>query len=154
MKNSIEILRAHGLSKTKVRKKVLDLFLNSKCALSFSAIESSFEKLDRTTLYRTLKTFQSKGIIHRAMDNTSQPKFALCKTTCGEGSQLPNHAHFHCTSCENTYCLDDIPLPEIPNPDRVHSIREIYLILAGTCPKCQSGGEEPGSQIENHNPVE
>lgn len=136
MDSSIEILKANGLSKTKVRKKVLDLFLQSNNALSLSAIESSFEKLNRTTLYRTLKTFQGKGIIHKAVDGTSHPKFALCKEQYEEEHRRENHAHFHCISCENTICLDHLPITDIPSLAKGYRIQEANLILSGTCPVC------------------
>ena len=136
MRNSIEILQSHSLRKTNIRKKILDLFLQSTYALSLSAIESSFEKLDRTTLYRTLKTFEKKGIIHRAVDGTNHPKFALCKTTYGLEDQQAHHAHFHCTSCENTICLNHLRVPNLPNLDKIYRIHEVQYIIFGICPDC------------------
>ncbi len=137
MDKSAAILEANGLSKTAVRKKVLDLFLESNNALSLSAIEASFGKLNRITLYRTLKTFQSKGIIHKAIDGTNHPKFAMCKAQCEEGDHQDNHAHFHCTTCEKTICLDDLPTPSIPNLSEGYVIQEANLILSGICPECR-----------------
>ncbi len=137
MNRSIEILESHGLSKTEVRKKILDLFLQSDNALSLSAIGSSFEKLDRTTLYRTLKIFERKGIIHKAIDGTTHPKYAMCKAECNEGRHHNKHAHFHCTSCENTFCLDHLPIPTIPNFPKGHIIQDTNLILSGICPDCR-----------------
>lgn len=136
MESSIEILKANGLSNTKIRKKILDLFLNSNNALSLSAIESSFEKLDRITLYRTLKAFESKGIIHKAIDGTNRPKFALGKALYDKNGYQRNHAHFHCTVCESTICLSHLPTPSLPNLDAGYHIQETNLILTGTCPDC------------------
>ena len=137
MDSSIEILEANGLSKTEIRKKVLDLFLESEVALSLSAIESSFEKLDRTTLYRILKAFQSKGIIHKAVDGTHHPKYAIGKVQCDEEHHEDDHAHFHCNSCEKTVCLNHLPIPKIPNLAKGYRIQEMNLILSGTCPDCR-----------------
>ncbi len=134
---STAILKANGLRKTEVRKKILDLFLDSKNALSLSAIESSFEKLDRITLYRTLKTFEGKGIIHKAIDGTNHPKYAMCKAQCDEEHHQDNHAHFHCTSCQKTICLNHLPTPNISNlAKKGYNIQETNLILSGTCPDC------------------
>ena len=137
MGSSIEILKANNLRKTEIRKKILDLFLQSDNALSLARIESSFERLDRTTLYRTLKTFETNRIIHKAVDGTNHPKFAICKSQLGEGRQHDNHAHFHCTSCEKTICLHHLPVPEIPNLDEIYRIRQMDLILSGICPDCR-----------------
>ena len=137
METSVDILKANGLSKTEVRKRVLELFLKSNNALSLSAIESSFDKLDRITLYRTLKTFEGKGIIHKAVDGTKHPKYALCEAQCDEDHHHDNHAHFHCTSCEKTLCLDHVPVPNIPNLAKGYTVRETNLILSGTCSECK-----------------
>ncbi|MEM7299194.1 MAG: transcriptional repressor [Bacteroidota bacterium] len=139
MDESLKILEANGLSRTEVRKKILDLFLRSEIALSLSAIESSFEKLDRITLYRTLKTFEGKGIIHKAIDGTNRPKFAICKAPYAEGHHHDNHAHFHCTSCEKTVCLDHLPTPGFPKLDKGYQIQEMNVIFSGTCPECSAG---------------
>ena len=136
MDKSIEILKANGLSNTEVRKKVLDLFLHSNIALSLPAIKSSFEKLDRSTLYRVLKAFEEKGIIHKAVDGTNHPKYAICKAQYNEEGHQGNHAHFHCTSCEKTVCLIHIPITNIPNLANGYQVKETNLILSGTCPNC------------------
>ena len=94
MEETLRILTANKLSKTEVRKKVLSLFISSDNALSLQEIESSFEKIDRITLYRTLKTFESKGIIHKAIDGTNHPKYAMCEESCDEHNHNDNHAHF------------------------------------------------------------
>ena len=138
MEESIRILKANRLSKTEVRKKILELFMQSDIALSLPEIESSFEKIDRITLYRTLKTFESKGIIHKAIDGTNHPKYAMCSGHCDEHSHHDNHAHFHCTACEKTICLDHVLTPNIPNLPAGYSVNETNLILSGVCIDCQN----------------
>ena len=141
MRDSIQILEANGLSKTKVRKRVLELFLDSEVALSLPDITEALQQskeLDRITLYRTLKAFEEKGIIHKAVDGTQHPKYAMCEADCSEHSHHDNHAHFHCTACDTTICLDDVPTPTIPNVPSGYAIAETTLILAGTCSKCSA----------------
>ncbi len=136
MKESIQILKSNGLSKTEVRKKVLELFIDSEVALSLPDIESSFDKLDRITLYRTLKTFENKGIIHKAIDGTNHPKYAMCEEDCDEHHHKDNHAHFHCTACNKTICLEEVPTPNIPNIPTGYTVQETTLILSGICDNC------------------
>jgi Fur family ferric uptake transcriptional regulator len=134
--NCIQILEENGLSKTEVRKKVLNLFLDSACALSLSDIEAAFSKIDRITLYRTLKTFENKGIIHKAVDGTHHPKYAICEPSCNEHKHEDDHAHFHCLSCGKTVCFEHVPNPAIPEVLNGYVIEEATLILSGTCTEC------------------
>ena len=136
MSESLQILKDNNLSKTEIRTKILDLFIQSNNALSLSDIESSFEKIDRITLYRTLKTFEGKGIIHKALDGTNHPKYAMCVDQCNEHFHQDNHAHFHCTTCEKTICLENIPTPTVPNLPNGFHITETNLIISGTCSSC------------------
>lgn len=137
MDQRIKILKSNGLSKTEARLKVLELFLESATALSLQKIESSIEKIDRITLYRTLKSFESKGIIHKAVDGTNHPKYAMCESTCTEHHHHDNHAHFHCTNCEKTICLEEVPTPNIPSLPEGLTIKETNLILSGICSTCR-----------------
>ena len=68
MKEVIQKLEQSNLRKTAIRKEVLQLFLKAKGnALSSRDIESQLENPDRITLYRTLRTFEEKGLIHRPL---------------------------------------------------------------------------------------
>lgn len=136
MKKSGKILKQNGLSRTEVRVKVLELFLESDNALSLPDIESAFDKLDRITLYRTLKAFETKGIIHKAIDGTNHPKYAMCEANCDEHNHQDNHAHFHCMKCEKTICLENVPTPNSPNIPEGYQVQETNLILSGVCTEC------------------
>ena len=130
-----EILLRGGLRKTPVRLLVLRLLLSHQEALSSHRLEEGLPEVDRVTLYRTLRTFEQKGIIHQAIDGTHSQKFALCTGACTEFHHYDRHAHFHCSACGKTICLDDIPqpLPETPKGFIVHSA---HLVLTGSCPDC------------------
>jgi Fe2+ or Zn2+ uptake regulation protein len=45
--------------------------------LSLSEIENQFENADRITIYRTLKTFEEKGIVHSIQENNTTKISAL-----------------------------------------------------------------------------
>lgn len=135
MEKVIALLRAHDLRKTLVRVQVLEVFLNATEALSSSIIEQKFEKIDRITLYRTLKTFEEKGIIHKAIDGSDKVKYALCHSGCDANHHHDNHAHFHCDDCGRTYCLDTIEAPSI-NAPKGFKLGSTHLVLEGTCERC------------------
>lgn len=129
------LLRKSGLRITQTRLEILERFLEQNTALSQQYFDAQFDKLDRITLYRTLKTFEKKGLIHRTIDGTDVPKFALCSDGCEEHRHRDHHAHFHCVQCGHTYCLDERPFstPSLPEGFRV---LESHLVIQGTCGNC------------------
>jgi Fur family ferric uptake transcriptional regulator len=129
------LLKKHGLRVTQTRLEVLNLFLSEKVAVSNQDIESQLPGLDRITLYRTLKSFENKGVIHKAVDGTETPKFALCHEECTEASHHHHHVHFHCEKCENTFCVDTIQIPTIRSP-KGYEVHSTDVILNGLCEKC------------------
>ena len=139
MTESIQILSQFQLSKTASRIKILDLFISQPETISLPDIEESFPDLDRITVYRTLKVFEHKGIIHRAIDGTTHPKYALCAAGCSEHRHQDNHAHFHCVSCAKTVCVDEIDLPQIKKLPSGFKLLDSHLILNGECADCSGG---------------
>ena len=82
-----DILHRRQLSSTESRRKILSLFLNSHDALTHGDIEREVgDKYDRVTIYRTLQTFEEKGIVHTIPTADNAVLYALCKD-CEEGHQ-------------------------------------------------------------------
>lgn len=104
-------------------------------ALSKQDIEKYFENLDRVTLYRTLITFERKGLIHQAMDGSGTAKYALCAEACTEHQHHDEHAHFHCFACGETICLEGNISPQVTVP-KGYVIRQAHLVLEGRCEAC------------------
>jgi len=127
-------LRTQDVKPTAMRILVLRALLNSRSAMSLSDIEQQFDQADRTTLYRTLKTFESKKIIHKIDDGTNAPKFAVCVEGC-ECNPEDLHIHFHCTNCEETYCLNNISIPIIELPKQF-TLSQINMVVKGLCDDC------------------
>ncbi|MEP0710878.1 transcriptional repressor [Algoriphagus sp.] len=67
---------------TAMRLLVLKTLQKQIAAVSLQDLEAAFEKADRITLYRTLKTFEEKGLIHSIEDGTGITKYALCEEGC------------------------------------------------------------------------
>lgn len=127
-------LRTQDVKPTAMRILVLRTLLNSRSAMSLSDIEQQFDQADRTTLYRTLKTFESKKMIHKIDDGTNAPKFAVCVEGC-ECNPEDLHIHFHCTNCEETYCLNNISIPTIELPNQF-TLNQINMVVKGLCDDC------------------
>ena len=138
MQDILQILSNHKLRNTTIRREMLSLFLASSHALSHSHIESSLvSSFDRVTLYRTLKTFEEKGLIHRIANDTDTIQYALCKEDCHEHDHkhADNHAHFRCEQCLHTFCLEEVSIPQLPIPKGFEA-HEFQLLVVGVCEQC------------------
>ena len=127
-------LQAHNLRSTPVRRSVLELISKRGVALASSELEKA-TKADRITVYRTLRTFESSGILHRVQDATGVDKYALCGGACSVAGHHHTHAHFHCTSCEKTSCLNEVKIEAQVLP-KGYQINESQLTYSGICPSC------------------
>lgn len=129
-------LQNKKLRPTAMRLLVLEALLEQKTATSLSDLEKSFEKSDRVTLFRTLKTFQENGLVHGIDDGTGVPKYALCEEGCECDIKTDLHVHFHCRICNETFCLPKYKIPEIDLPEEFRP-EEANLVVKGICGKCR-----------------
>jgi Fur family ferric uptake transcriptional regulator len=128
-------LKSRNIKPTAMRELVLKVLSEQNTAISLANLEQKFEKADRATLYRTLKTFEEGKLIHSIDDGTGSVKYALCKETC-QCSPEDLHVHFLCTRCHKTYCLDDIAIPSISLPV-YFQIETINMVVKGICANCK-----------------
>lgn len=130
------ILEKHRLRHTDSRVAVLEFFRKNTFALSHGDLENTLAgRFDRVTLYRTLKTFLEKGIIHKVLDDEGTPKYALCSSQCEEHTHHHNHVHFKCKTCGYTQCLNDVIIPTISLPKGFEA-KEFNLLIQGLCKNC------------------
>lgn len=104
-------------------------------AVALTDIENAFAKADRTTLYRTLKTFEENGIVHQIEDGTGVSKYALCEAGCNCEIEQDLHLHFYCSNCNETVCLTEHKIPNINLPNG-YIAEDANLVLKGICEKC------------------
>ena len=82
------------LRSTPCRLDVLSSFQAVDFALSQGDIEQKLsEQYDRVTIYRTLKTFLSSGLLHKVLDDNGGVKYALCKELCHQGDHPVSYTH-------------------------------------------------------------
>jgi len=125
------------INPTAMRLLVLDSLLKQSSAISLTDIEKNLETADRITIYRTLKTFAEKGLIHVIDDGTGSPKYALCPDDCDANQHHDLHVHFYCISCKETFCLPNSKIPEVALPDNF-AATEMNLVVKGVCSKCKN----------------
>jgi Fur family ferric uptake transcriptional regulator len=136
MKNETDrLLETHGIRVTAMRLLIYKFLVEKQVAVSLSDIENNFEKADRTTLYRTIKTFEEKGIVHQIDDGSSITKYALCEKGCNCEIETDLHLHFHCNNCNETVCLTEHKIPQIKVPKGFVS-ENVNLVVKGICDKC------------------
>jgi Fur family transcriptional regulator, ferric uptake regulator len=136
MENRIEnILKENKVKPTAMRLLVLQYMLKKEVAVSLTTIENFFERSDRTTLFRTLKTFATHEIVHKINDGTGVTKYALCEKDCRCTVEKDLHVHFHCNICDETICFPKNKIPHIELPIN-YIAEEINLVVSGVCEKC------------------
>lgn len=132
---SDRLLKNFKMRSTPSRQEILDLFLQRDYALSHGDIDKSISNsLDRVTVYRTLKTFLDKGLIHKVLDDEGSLKYALCNDACTTKGHHHDHVHFKCTKCGQTSCLNvEIPGVRLPKGFKTE---EMNLLIQGVCDRC------------------
>lgn len=131
------ILNAKDIAPTAMRILVLQYLQQQTAAVSLQQLEQHFHLSDRTTLYRTLKTFEEKGLAHTIHDGSDAAKYALCAEACKAGDHYDLHLHFYCYACRQTYCLPRHKVPDITAPAGFE-IKELNLVAKGVCDRCSA----------------
>tara|TARA_B100001109_G_C18859881_1_gene473459 strand:- start:1285 stop:1698 length:414 start_codon:yes stop_codon:yes gene_type:complete len=127
-------LTTKNIKPTSMRLLVLKQLVESKSAVSLSELENNFDKVDKVTLYRTLKTFEEKKLIHSIVDGSRAVKYALCEENC-ECEPQDQHVHFHCEKCEETYCLTNTKIPSLNIPVAFQA-KSVNMVYKGICTNC------------------
>lgn len=125
----------NNVKPTAMRLLILQFLLSKKVAVSLTNIEDYFDNSDRTTLYRTLKTFVESSIAHQIDDGTGITKYALCEEHCTCELETDLHLHFHCNNCNETVCLTEYKIPHINLPEG-YVAANANLVVKGICDKC------------------
>ncbi|WP_421943673.1 Fur family transcriptional regulator [Pedobacter sp.] len=130
------LLIKNGLKRTGPRLQVLDILSSRDSATSQPYLEQVMGKVvDRVTLYRVLKAFEEKGIIHKVLDNHGTANYAICSEGCSAHEHHDEHVHFNCNNCQKVYCLDSIKIPAF-NVPKGFKVENLNLIASGICASC------------------
>lgn len=135
MKKVEKILHNKNVRPTAMRLLVYRTLTENQSAISLTDLENHLQTADRTTLYRTIKTFEEQGVVHPIEDGTGVTKYALCTAYCNAEEHKDLHLHFHCSVCEETTCLTDYSIPQISLP-KGYIARDVNFTVSGVCKKC------------------
>lgn len=132
------MLKSHGLRVTLPRKEVLKIFDKYEKALSYQELKTELpQEFDRVTIYRTLKSFEEKGLIHTVSDLNGEINYAICQHDEHDHCKALNHmhGHFKCKLCDELTCLEEQSITE-PTVPKGSIIESIHVLIQGTCQKC------------------
>ncbi|WP_299214312.1 transcriptional repressor [uncultured Dokdonia sp.] len=128
-------LNDHEVRPTAMRILIYKHLAQKDNAQALLDIETAFAKAERSTIFRTLKTFEENGIVHQIEDGTGITKYALCEPGCNCEIDQDLHLHFHCSNCDETVCLTEHKIPHINLPDK-YIAEDVNLVVTGICEKC------------------
>jgi len=135
-------LQEKKIRPTAMRLLVYNILKEAKGAIALTDIEtviltnSSLEiPVDRTTIYRTVKTFEKKGVAHAIEQGNGVMAYALCQSNCQENHHRDQHLHFYCERCKKTSCLRDQQIPNVSLPNG-YEIHDLNFIAKGICDQC------------------
>ncbi|MBC8295874.1 MAG: transcriptional repressor [Pelagibacterales bacterium] len=135
--NSKLILSKNDISRTKFRTDLLNLFYTSKKSVSIEDVLKHFDySINKVTVYRSLESFENKGLIHKVPDSNNLKRYSLCREEeCSPSTHNHNHGHFICYDCNQTFCMQEIKFPDIKSVKGFY-IQELKLTLEGYCQDC------------------
>ncbi len=129
-----DLLNLAKLRRTNPRVAILGVLLDTDKPLTQDQISTELggDAPDKVTIYRTLESFISTGLVHRAFLQKRTWHFELAGN-CTEGQC---HPHFTCTSCGDTHCFTGVSMPMAKSPEKGFVIGHQRIQLEGYCPKC------------------
>ena len=132
-KASEELVQQHGIRPTANRIMIVRALAGAGQPLSMIDLENKLLTIDKSGIYRSLVLFRQKGLVYALEDGSGEMKYEFCRGKNEEESD--RHVHFFCEQCRQTYCMEEIAIPEVTLREGflVHSIN--YMVK-GLCPQC------------------
>ena len=131
-----DFLAGHGIRPTANRILIAEALLEADRPLGLTDLEDILETIDKSNIFRTLSLFREKHAVHVMEDGGDSVKYEICHSPGEEDEDL--HAHFFCTSCHRTFCLEEIPVPMVELPEGF-SPESVNFMIKGVCPNCNRG---------------
>ncbi len=128
-------IRAAGERLTAPRAAVLETLLGARRALTHHEIEAALAPrlaVDRVTVYRVLDWLVELGLAHRIAGEDRTWRFLA-----SQGEEHAAHAHFMCSRCGRTICLDGVAVPPAVKVPRGFEPSRVELNVKGVCAACR-----------------
>ena len=139
-KDYLALLAKREIRPTAIRILVLQAMLKAGRSVSLLDLENMLDTVDKSSIFRAITLFLSHHLIHSIDDGTGSFKYAVCSASCScEVNDL--HTHFHCESCNKTFCFQNIPTPVVQVPEGF-TLNSINYVLKGLCPECAAKNKQ------------
>lgn len=132
---SIEILLEHDIRPTANRLLLVKVLSKAEHPLTMKELEDLVDTIDKSNIFRTLSLFRDQHLVHVLQDGADAVRYELCHSH-EEDHDDDLHAHFYCERCKQTFCLNDIPVPQVDLP-KGYRMNTINYLIKGICPNCQ-----------------
>lgn len=103
--------------------------------MTLTDLETTLDPMDKSSIFRVLTLFLEQDIVHVFEDGRGLINYELCGSE-GACDHTDRHIHFYCESCRQSFCMEEIPLPELDLPDGF-TAHSISFVIKGECPKCR-----------------
>ena len=137
--NYEELLHRHDIRPTAVRLLILKGIADFAAPFSMEELYLFLDTIDRSTVFRTLVTFEEHQLLHSFEDGSGKRKY--CFHHSHEAADEASHAacrHIHatCRVCGRTMCVTTQAVPVVPLPDGFE-VENINYVVTGVCSSCK-----------------
>lgn len=132
--NYTALLEAHDIKPTANRLIVLRTLDGAGRPMSLTELENKIQTIDKSGIFRTLSLFREQHLVHVIEDGGDGVRYELCHSHDDDVDD-DLHVHFYCEQCQQTYCLDHIPVPGIDLPAGF-IMSSVNYMVKGICPHC------------------
>ena len=137
MNHAQTILQEAGIRATANRILVMKVLEQADRTLSIREIEDRIDSIDKSSVFRVLRLFADHHLLHEIDDGTGEVKYERCTAHCHSPLHDDQHVHFFCLRCKRTFCLNEIPIPQVDLPDGFTQ-QSRNFVVKGICPSCAS----------------
>ena len=128
-------LKNKGVAATANRILVLKQLHETRRPMSLSAMEALMPNMDKSSIFRVLTLFLEHDVVHAFEDGRGILNYELCADS-GTCHHKDGHIHFYCESCQRSFCLEHIHVPEFTLPEGF-SPHSTSFVIKGECPDCR-----------------
>lgn len=128
-------LEGKGIKPTANRILVYRMLAKEQHPLSLKNLETLLLDIDKSSIFRALNLFLEHDVVHAFEDGRGVLNYELC-CEYGVCHQHDTHLHFYCESCQRSFCMEDISIPQfkLPTGFTAHSMS---FVIKGECPECR-----------------
>lgn len=128
-------LISKGVKPTANRIIVLRALREANRPMSLKALEMKLLSMDKSSIFRVLSLFLEHEVVHSFEDGRGLLNYELCEHH-GPCKHDENHIHFYCESCQRSFCLEDVHVPDVQLPEGFEA-HAMSFVVKGVCAECK-----------------